>query len=93
MPAEISTGILCMGNIYKRQPSVSMLMVDTKGTFYKKATGKIFFTCLDGTNIREIIEEVIASKQSKTITCFSTGKNENDETVAEFCFTWSFKVR
>ena len=51
MAAEMSTGVLCMGNIYKRKPAVSMLVVEQRGVFHKKATGKILFTCTDGNKI------------------------------------------
>jgi hypothetical protein len=68
-------------------------MIKTEGVFYKKATGKIFFTCLDGEAIRTIINEAIVTKEAKTITCVSTGVNTKGENVAQFYFTWSFKVR
>ena len=41
MPSEVSTGILCMGALYKRTPAVSMLVVKNEGAYYKKAIGKI----------------------------------------------------
>src|SRR4051812_35192240 len=48
MAAEMSTGILAIGNLYKRSPKVSMLVVGIEGKFYKKATGLIRFGCEDG---------------------------------------------
>jgi hypothetical protein len=36
MAAELSTGILCSGNIYERKPAVSMLVVKTEGVYLKK---------------------------------------------------------
>ncbi|MBS1746725.1 MAG: DUF4442 domain-containing protein [Bacteroidetes bacterium] len=93
MAGEMSTGILCMGNIYKRQPGISMLVVEQKGKFYKKATGKIIFTCMDGNKISDAVEEAIASGNAVTIECFSKGINSNNETVAEFWVTWSLKQR
>jgi hypothetical protein len=35
MAAEMSTGALGMMNIYKREPKVSMLIIDMKGEFFK----------------------------------------------------------
>jgi hypothetical protein len=93
MPAEVSTGILSMGALYKRTPSVSMLAVGMEGQFVKKATGKIFFTCGDGKAINEAVESAILTKESVSIKCHSIGTNEAGETVAEFYFTWSFKAR
>src|SRR5438067_10441036 len=36
MAGEISTGILCVGHLYKREPGVSMLLTRTEGNFLKK---------------------------------------------------------
>jgi hypothetical protein len=93
MPAEVSTGILCMGALYKRNPSVSMLAVGMEGSFIKKATGKILFTCADGKQVNEAVENALATGEAVTIKCHSTGRNEHSEVVAEFYFIWSFKAR
>ena len=93
MAAEMSTGVLCMGNIYKRNPSVSMLIVKTEASFFKKATGKILFTCLNGAAIATLVEEAIATGEARTISCQSTGRNEAGEIIAEIYCTWSFKSR
>jgi len=93
MAAELSTGILAFGQIYKRNPSVSMLVVKLEADFYKKATGKIEFICMDGNKISEAINECIAQQKGVTIQCTSIGKNNNGEEVARFIFTWSFKAK
>ena len=93
MAAELSTGILCMSNIYFEREKISMLVVKIEGVFHKKATGKIIFTCCDGVAIRNIIKDAIATKDIKTMTCHSFGKNDHGETVADFYITWSFKVK
>ncbi|QEC68272.1 DUF4442 domain-containing protein [Panacibacter ginsenosidivorans] len=93
MAAEMSTGVLCMANIYKRNPAVSMLVIKTEAVFYKKATGKILFTCLNGTAITALIDDAIATGEGRTIACQSTGRNEAGEIVAEIYCTWSFKVK
>ena len=41
MAAEVSTGIAGFAAVYKRRPSVSMLVIKNEGQFYKKATGII----------------------------------------------------
>jgi hypothetical protein len=93
MAAEISTGILCMGCIYKLTPSVSMLIVKSEGLFYKKATGKIFFACSDGMAVNNVTETAVAANEAKTVTCHSIGRNDKGEMVAEFYFTWSLKPK
>ena len=93
MAGEMSTGILCMGNIYKRNPAVSMLVVEQRGLFHKKATGKILFTCEDGNRIASLVEEAVTTGNAGSIVCYSKGMNSENELVAEFWITWSFKAR
>ena len=93
MAAEMSTGILAMSNVYGRKPPVSMLVLKVNGDYKKKATGRATFTCEQGTLIKQLVEEAIATKQPRTITLNSTGRNEAGEVVAEFLIEWSFKVR
>lgn len=93
MAAEASTGILCMSSIYKRQPSVSMLIVKIEGNFFKKAIGEINFSCADGSKIQQAVEDAITSGESKSVVCQSVGKNALGESVAEFFCTWSFRAR
>ena len=91
MAAEMSTGILGLMHINKRQPGVSMLVVKMESNFYKKAVDKTFFTCEDGEKILQAIEESIVTGEGKTVTAKSVGKNLAGEVVAEFFVTWSFK--
>jgi hypothetical protein len=91
MAAEMSTGLLASGHIYKRDPAVSMLVVGLEAKFLKKATDLVSFTCNDGEAIRKIVEEAIAAGEARTITCRSEGTNIAGEIVSEFFITWSFK--
>jgi hypothetical protein len=93
MAAELSTGVLCMGNIYLRKPAVSMLVTEQRGLFHKKATGKIIFTCEDGNKIAVAVEEAVSTKNAMTVVCYSKGLNSDNELVAEFWITWSLKER
>ncbi len=92
MAAELSTGILPFGFIYKQTP-VSMLVIKNEGNFYKKAIGKISFICNDGAAIQQAIEQTIKTKEGVNINCTSVGINEKGEEVARFIFTWSFKAK
>ncbi|MFT3700894.1 MAG: DUF4442 domain-containing protein [Agriterribacter sp.] len=93
MAAEMSTGALTLAHIYKRTPSVSMLITDMSAEYYKKATNITTFTCKDGLALRDAVEEAIAANSSNIISVKSIGTNEAGELVAEFSFTWSLKVR
>lgn len=93
MAAEMSTGVLAMAHTYEQQPAISMLIINTQGHFIKKATGLTTFTCEDGMAIQHIIKEAMASGKSTSIAARSVGKNKSGEVVAEFSFTWSFKIK
>jgi Domain of unknown function (DUF4442) len=93
MAAEMSTGILAMAHVYKRNPPISMLVLNVEGNFVKKATGITTFTCTDGPLIQQMIEESIATGEGRTVTAKSAGVNKEGEIVATFTITWSFKAK
>jgi len=94
MAAEMTCGMLAFSQVYQRVPKISMLVVGTQGSFLKKATGTVLFSCEDGLAIQEAIQETIATGgEGKTLICKSVGTNSKGEVVAEFNFTWSFKAK
>ena len=93
MAAEFSTGILCLANIYKSDPAISMLVVKMESHFYKKAVGVIAFTCNDGVAIIDIVKTAKETGEGVTLVSKSTGVNQDGEVVAEFFITWSLKAK
>ncbi len=93
MAAELSTGVLCMMQVYKSKPPVSMLVTHMEADFTKKALGKITFTCSDGEKIREAADHTKATGEGVTIVATSIGVDESGDKVAEFRFTWSLKAK
>jgi hypothetical protein len=93
MAAEMSTGILAMANTYKRSPKVSMLVTGIEGKFYKKAIDQTNFICEEGYAIKQTIEIAMATGEPQSIKVLSTGFNKQNELIAEFWITWSFKVK
>ena len=96
MAAEMSTGTLALLNTYKKVPPISMLVTKMEANYFKKAKGTIYFTCTEGKEIEAAVNAAStngAAKEGRTITVKSIGKNEKDELVAEFLFTWSFKSK
>ncbi len=93
MAAEMSTGVLALAHIHKRNPSLSMLVTKMEALYYKKAISRTLFTCDQGKQIRECIENAVNTNQGQNITIKSTGANREGEKVAEFFITWSFKAR
>ena len=93
MAAEMSTGALALGHLYKRKPAVSMLVVRTEGEYFKKAVDKTTFVCEAGSDIKRMIEEAVATGEARTIRAKTIGKNKAGEIIAEFFITWSFKAK
>lgn len=93
MAAEVSTGIAGFSAVYKRNPAVSMLVIASEAKFYKKATGKILFTCNSIAAVHETVEKVISTGEAQTIVCRSTGTNADGVLIGDFYFTWSFKAK
>jgi hypothetical protein len=93
MAAEMSTGALAMANVYQRKPSTSMLITSVDSKYYKKAIGKTVFICKEGLLIKQAIDTAYATVSPQTIRVKSEGFNHQNELVAEFWFTWSFKVK
>ena len=93
MAAEMSTGALAMAHVYKRSPPISMLVVKVDSEYFKKATGRTTFICEDGEALLQTIQDSIATGEGRTFRAKSTGRNANNETVAEFNVTWSFKAK
>lgn len=93
MAAEFSTGLLAMGNVYKKKPAVSMLVIKIEAAFFKKATGITTFSCTDGAVFNKAVNEAISSGVPQTIVAESTDVTESGELVARFFVTWSFKAK
>lgn len=91
MAGELSTGALAMAHLYKRNPPVSMLVLNMEANYYKKAVSKTFFTCEDGKLFQQTIKNTISTGEAVAVKAKSTGRNKEGELIAEFFITWSFK--
>ncbi len=93
MAAEMSTGLLALGHLYQKKPPVSMLVTLFKAAYFKKATERIYFTCMDGEAIKAVIEKAIETREGQVLETTSLGKTKKGELVTEIKVTWSFKVK
>ena len=93
MAAELSTGLLLMNEISRSKKSFSMLVLNNKANFSKKATGKILFSCNQGIEIRKSINLAISSGEPQTIWLNSSGLDSSGDTVSKFSFEWTLKVK
>lgn len=87
--AELSTGALCQLS-QAGKGKYSMLVVDFRAEYYKKANQKITFTCAQGLELVALIDSLAVGASDK-LTMLSTGTNPEGEEVAKFFVTWSFK--
>jgi hypothetical protein len=87
--AELSTGALCQLAIAGKG-KFSMLVVDFRAEYFKKADDKILFTCSQGRELFELIDSINVNGTSQLM-MISHGTNSKGEEVARFYVTWSFK--
>lgn len=93
MAAEMSTGLLALGHIYRRKPVVSMLVTGLQATYFKKAVSRTYFTCTDGSALKDAVNRAIDTGQPQVFEALSIGRNESGEIISEFRIAWSFKVK
>ncbi len=93
MAGEMASGMLAAAIVYKSKPKISMLVVDMKATFKKKAVGKILFHCKQGHEMLQTIEKSIATGEGQTIDALTIATDQQGDVVAEFIVQWSFKAK
>ncbi|MGY8968332.1 MAG: DUF4442 domain-containing protein [Flavobacteriales bacterium] len=93
MAAELTTGLLIMKGIKESNAKVSMLVLNNNANFSKKATGRITFSCTQGAEITQLMDELIKSGTPKTIWMESVGTDEAGDVVSRFNFEWTLIVK
>jgi hypothetical protein len=93
MAAELSTGLLLMNEIARTKKSFSMLVLNNKANFSKKATGRISFNCNQGRQIKDCLNKAISLGTPQTIWLNSSGLDSKGDTVSKFTFEWTLKLR
>ena len=93
MAAELVTGILMIKKIKESGSKISMLVVKQEGSFHKKATGNIIFSCDEGAAIDKVIDAAIKTKEGQSLVLKASGFDQDNEMVSSFEFTWSIKSK
>ena len=93
MAAELSTGIMAMAAVNDYSIPVSMLVLEMKANFLKKARTKITFKCLEGDKLSSAIAKSIETGEGQTAELTSIGYDTEGDIVSEFKFTWTFKPK
>ncbi len=89
---ELSTGLLCLTHL-QEQPPVSMLVTRVEAQFFKKADTRLLFTCTEGTEVAQLIQQVLQSDEAKTLRMVSEGCLADGQIAARIEITWSFKAK
>jgi len=93
MAAELSTGAIVIKKIKESGRPISMLVTQHKGSFTKKAVGKITFTCNDGLLIDKALKNTIETGEGQTILMKSVGIDEKGDQVSAYEFEWSVRLK
>ena len=93
MAAEFASGALVTDHIRRSGQQVSMLVLNNKTNFSKKATGLIRFRCEDGAALKAALEQALLTGEGQTVWMKSVGTDSQGDTVSTFLFEWTLKVR
>jgi hypothetical protein len=93
MGAELTTGALVLHEIRNSGQNCSMLVLNSKASFHKKAKGTIRFTCDTSGNLKDVLHKTISTGEGQTIWLKSNGVNKQGDVVCEMEFEWSIKLK
>ena len=93
MAAEFPTGILLTQEIERSKRNISMLVLNNKASFTKKATGRINFSCNQGEEARATIDKLITTGEPQTVWLDAVGVNESGQQVSSFSFEWTLLLK
>lgn len=93
MAAELSSGAMAISEVMQASRPVSMLVLNMKANFTKKATTKVVFTCNNGKEISDAVHKAISTGEGQTVNIASKGIDSEGDIVSEFQFTWTFKAK
>jgi len=93
MAAELSTGAPALLALKGADADIVLIIIDLKAKFVKKATTKITFTCEDYKLFTQALSQLKQAGDIVEVTAKTVGRDTDNEEVARFDFTWSFKLR
>jgi len=93
MAAELTTGVLIMQAIHESNRKISMLVLNNRANFTKKARGKISFSCDSEQKIAVAMKELTSSQKPQTLWLASKGIDSNGDVVSTFEFEWTLLLK
>ena len=93
MAAELSTAAPAMMALKGFDEDIAFIIVELRAEFIKKAQSKITFSCLDYNEYYKAISKLKTPEDTATVIVKTVGRDSDDNEVATFYCTWSFKIR
>ena len=93
MAAELTTGVLIMEAIQNSKRKVSMLVLNNRANFSKKARGKVLFECDEKQKLFKAMNQLVKTQQPQTIWLTSKGIDQNGDIVSTFEFEWTLLLK
>jgi hypothetical protein len=93
MAAELTTGVLIMEAIQNSKRKVSMLVLNNRANFSKKARGKVLFECDEKQKLSKAMNQLIKTQKSQSILLTSKGIDQNGDIVSTFEFEWTLLLK
>jgi hypothetical protein len=93
MAAELTTGVLIMEAIQNSKRKVSMLVLNNRANFSKKARGKVLFECDEKQKLSKAMNQLIKTQKPQSILLTSKGIDQNGDIVSTFEFEWTLLLK
>lgn len=93
MAAELTTGVLIMQAIKNSKRKISMLVLNNRANFSKKAKGKILFECNENQILSKAMNQLLETQEPQTIWLTSKGVDQNGDIVSTFEFEWTLLLK
>ena len=93
MAAELATGALLMRLLHTTNIKASMLVIETKATFSKKAVGLISFECNQGEELKKAIIKAANDNEPQQLWLHAKGIDSLGNEVSSFSFLWTIKAK
>ncbi|MBT8129443.1 MAG: DUF4442 domain-containing protein [Gammaproteobacteria bacterium] len=91
--ADCSVGLLAVELINQQQENISFIFKDFNAVFLRRANGDVYFSCVQGREIRELVQQAAAGSErvEMSLNAIARVPAESDEPVARFRLTLSLK--
>ena len=93
MAAELSTSVLIMQEAKDLEIKISMLVINNKANFTKKAKGELVFSCRPSDSIKNTFQKLLETKNPQKLWLQSRGTDEQGDTVSTFDFEWTLLLK